>query len=110
MVKLSRFDVCLIDLEPTIGAELRKIRPCVIISPDEMNLSNLKTIIIAPVTSTIRMNYPTRISIFFDEKNGQVPLDQIRVVDRIRIIKKLGTISKTEQQNILRILHEMFEE
>lgn len=110
MVKLSRFDVCLVNLDPTIGAEIRKIRPCVIFSPNEMNYSNLQTILIAPLTSTIRENYPTRVNISFDKKSGQIALDQICVIDRIRIIKKLGMITKTEQQNILQILYEMFQE
>lgn len=108
MVEIYRFDVCFINLDPTIGAEIRKTLPCVIVSPNEMNLSNLKTILIAPLTSTIRPNYPTRTTINFNGKTGQIALDQIRVIDRIRVVKKLGTISKDEQQNTLQILQEMF--
>jgi len=105
---LKRFDVCLINLDPTISSEIRKTKPCLIVSPDEMNQSTLKTVIIAPLTSTIRENYPTRALIIFNKKQGQIALDQIRAIDRTRIIKNIGKINAPERQNVLRILQEMF--
>jgi mRNA interferase MazF len=108
MVDVKRFDVCLINLDPTIGSEIRKTRPCLIVSPDEMNQSTLKTVIIAPLTSTIRHNYPTRILVTFRTKQGQIALDQIRAVDRARIIKNIGKITAAECQDVLCILQEMF--
>lgn len=109
MVILKRFDICWVNLDPTIGSEIQKTRPCVVISPDSMNLSRLKTIIIAPLTSTIRNHFPTRVNMFFKGKQGQVALDQMRVIDRIRIIKILGHADKETQVNILHTLQIMFE-
>ena len=89
-------EVWLIDLEPTQGAEIQKTRPCLVISPDEMNL-HLQTVIIAPMTTVIRP-YPTRVPIHFQGKTGQVALDQLRAVDRQRLIRKLGTVSVNTAQ------------
>ena len=80
MVKIKRFDVFLVNLDPTIGSEIKKTRPAVIISPDSMNLSRLKTVIIAPMTSTIKDNVPTRLSIEFKDKKGQIALETIIVI------------------------------
>ncbi|MCG8374616.1 MAG: type II toxin-antitoxin system PemK/MazF family toxin [Balneolales bacterium] len=102
----NRFDVFLVALDPTLGSEIKKTRPCVIISPDEMNLF-LHTVIIAPLTST-KKNYPTRVNTRFKGKNGQVVLDQIRTVDKKRLVKKLGTASTSAQNQILSVLQEMF--
>jgi mRNA interferase MazF len=102
----KRFDVCLINLDPTIGHEIKKTRPCLIISPDEMNRF-ISTVIVAPMTTKGR-NYPTRIACTFQGKKGQIVLDQIRAVDKERLVKKLGTISKNVQSNVLNILQEMF--
>lgn len=74
VVSVERFDVCLITLDPTVGSELQKTRPCLVISPDTMNLSRLSTIIIAPMTSTIREGFPTRVRIEFQGKKGHVAL------------------------------------
>ena len=82
MVKLKRFDICLVNLDPTIGSEMKKKRPVVIISPDSMNLSRLKTIIVAPMTSTVRDGFPTRVTLNFNNKIGQIALDQVRSIDR----------------------------
>ncbi|MEX0773207.1 MAG: type II toxin-antitoxin system PemK/MazF family toxin [Balneolales bacterium] len=101
-----RFDVYLISLDPTKGSEIRKTRPCLIISPKEMN-RHIRTVIIAPMTSTIR-KYPTRITTNFLDKRGQIVLDQIRTVDKQRLIKKLGTISSSSQDKVLARLQEMF--
>jgi len=108
MVKLKRFDVCLVNMDPAIGSEIKKTRPVVIISPDSMNQSRLKTVIVAPMTSTIRDHFPTRVNTTFKSKKGQVTLDQIRTIDRSRIIKILGRISEEAQNNILNILSIMF--
>jgi mRNA interferase MazF len=103
---VRRFEVHLISLDPTKGSEIRKTRPCVIISPDEMN-KHIRTIIIAPMTSTIK-NYPTRVTTTFQGKKGQIVLDQIRTVDKSRLIKKLGSISSSAEEKVLSVLQEMF--
>src|SRR3982750_4229886 len=104
MVKIKRFDVFLVNLDPTIGSELKKTRPAVIISPDSMNLSRLKTVIIAPMTSTIKANFPTRILTEFQDKKGQIALDQLRSIDRTRMVKKLGEIEREVQIKVLDLL------
>lgn len=108
MVKLQRFDVCLVNLDPAVGSEIKKTRPVLIISPDSMNHSRLNTVIVAPMTSTIRDHFPTRIDLTFKGKKGQVALDQIRVIDRSRVIKVLGSISEAVQNNVLNTLAIMF--
>jgi mRNA interferase MazF len=90
MVEVARLDILLISLDPLQGAEIKKTRPCVVVSPDEMN-KYIKTIIIAPMTSSIK-NYPTRIPIYFEEKVKNIVLDQIRMIDKLRIVKKLGVL------------------
>ncbi len=103
---MKRFDVYLINLDPTVGREIKKTRPCLIISPDEMN-EYISTVIIAPMTSRIR-NYPSRVTCIFQGTNGQIVLDQIRTVDKIRLIKKLGVIDDQSQYEVIQILQEMF--
>ncbi len=103
---VERFDVYLIALDPTKGSEIKKTRPCLVISPDEMN-HHIRTVIIAPMTSTIK-NYPTRVTTTFQKKRGQIVLDQIRTVDKQRLIKKLGAISSSAQDKTLNVLQEMF--
>ncbi|MGD1950527.1 MAG: type II toxin-antitoxin system PemK/MazF family toxin [Leptolyngbyaceae cyanobacterium] len=105
---VKRFDVFLVNLDPTVGSEIQKTRPCVIISPDEMN-RYIATVIIAPMT-TKEKQYPTRVISQFQGKNGQIVLDQIRRVDKNRLVKKLGRISPNEQKMLLDILAEMFAE
>jgi mRNA interferase MazF len=107
-VVVKRFDVYLINLDPTIGKEIQKIRPCLIISPDEMN-DHIATVIIAPMT-TKSHDYPTRVMCRFEGKDGQIVLDQIRTVDKSRLVKKLGKINVTTQKNVLAVLMEMFAE
>lgn len=104
----KRFDVFLINLDPTVGYEIKKTRPCVIISPNEMN-RHIKTVIIAPLTTRSR-NYPTRINCQFQGTEGQVVLDQIRTVDKKRLIRKLGRLNKKTQSIITATLVEMFSE
>jgi len=105
-VVVKRFDVFLIDLDPTLGKEIQKTRPCVIVSPDEMN-RYIATVIIAPMTTQSRA-YPTRIPCQFQDKAGQIILDQIRTVDKTRLVKKLGQISPNEQKLVIDTLAEMF--
>jgi len=102
----SRFDVYLLNLDPTIGAEVTKTRPCAIISPDEMN-KHISTVIVAPMTTKGR-TYPTRVSCKFEGKNGQIALDQIQTIDKKRLIRKLGRLSKQTQESVLMVLSEMF--
>ncbi len=103
---VRRFEVHLISLDPTKGSEIKKTRPCVVISPDEMN-KHIRTVIIAPMTSTIK-NYPTRVPVTFQGKKGQIVLDQIRTVDKSRLIKNLGSVSSTAEEKVLKTLQEMF--
>ncbi len=103
----KRFDVFLVNLDPTVGREIRKARPCLIISPDEMNRF-ISTVIIAPMTTKGR-EYPTRIPCTFQGKQGHVVLDQIRTIDKFRLSRKLGRIDKPTQDKVLSILREMFE-
>ncbi len=109
MVRIKRFDVFLVNLDPTIGSEIKKKRPAVIISPDSMNLSRLKTVIIAPMTSTIKDNFPTRVMTEFKDKKGQIALEQLRAIDRSRIVQKLGVLEKETQFNVLNILAILFQ-
>jgi mRNA interferase MazF len=105
---IKRFDVYLVNIDPTVGSEIKKTRPCLVISPDEMNRW-IKTVIIAPMT-THGHSYPTRVACTFDGKAGQVVLDQIRTVDKVRLLKKLGRIDRPTQQEILSLLADMFAE
>ena len=101
-----RFDIYLVTLAPTQGSEIRKTRPCVVISPDEMN-RHIRTVIIAPMTSA-RRGYPTRVNVTFQRKKGQVVLDQIRTVDKSRLIKRLGTLSGRRAREVADVLIQMF--
>ncbi len=101
----ARNDVYLVNLDPTVGHEIKKTRPCLIVSPDEMN--TLKTVIIAPMTTVIR-DFPFRVHIQFGGKNGQVALDQTRCVDKVRLSKKLGVIDTVCAKKIYGILVEIF--
>ena len=103
---LRQYQIILVNLDPTIGSEIKKTRPCVIISPNEMN-KYLNTIVIAPMTSSSK-NYPTRIEINHDNKKGWIVLDQIRTVDRKRIIKILGNLTEKEFKKVKDVLRETF--
>lgn len=107
-VVAERFDVFLVNLDPTVGSEIKKSRPCVIISPDEMN-RYIATVIVAPMTTKGKL-YPTRVACQFEGKRGQIVLDQIRTVDKARLVKPLGQITAEEQQRVLATLAEMFAE
>lgn len=106
MVAFNRFDVFLVSLDPTKGYEINKTRPCLIISPDELN-EHVSTIIVAPMTTKGRP-YPTRVAVTFLKKEGQIVLDQIRTVDKSRLVKKMGKISAAESEEVLKILQELF--
>ena len=103
---IKRFEVYLVKLDPTVGSEIQKTRPCVVISPDEMNRF-INTIIVAPMTSKGRP-YPTRVPLKFKSKRGHVVLDQIRTVDKTRLMKKLGQVHGQTQNAVLSVLNEMF--
>ncbi len=103
---VNRFDVYLINLDPTIGSEIQKTRPCVIISPDEMN-RHIHTVIVAPMTTAGR-EYPTRIKCEFKEKKGHVVVDQIRTIDKKRLIKKLGSLDSETQSKVISVLQRLF--
>jgi mRNA interferase MazF len=104
---INRFEVFLTNLDPTVGSEIQKARPCLVISPDEINHS-LRTIIVAPMT-TRGHAYPSRVPCRFKGKRGQVVLDQIRTVDKARLIKKMGVIDAKTASNVLSVLNEMFQ-
>jgi mRNA interferase MazF len=103
---IKRFEVYLINLDPTVGSEIKKTRPCLIVSPDEMN-RYIATVIVAPMTTKGR-DYPTRVPCQFGGKAGQIVLDQIRTIDKTRLVKLLGRISAPAQKQVLAVLAEMF--
>jgi len=103
---VNRFDVYLINLDPTVGSEIQKTRPCLIISPDEMN-RHICTVIVAPMT-TAGKDYPTRVLCKFKNKKGQIVLDQIRTIDKTRLIKKLGSINPETQLEVISLLQRLF--
>ena len=101
-----RFDVCLVNLDPTIGSEIRKTRPCLVVSPDQLN-RHIRTVIVAPMT-TSRRPYPTRVPCDFAGTCGEIVLDQIRTVDRKRLVRRLGTIDEETRERVLAVVAEMF--
>ncbi len=103
---IERFGVYLVALDPTVGREIQKTRPCVVVSPDEMN-RHIRTVIVAPMT-TSGQTYPSRVACTFQRKTGQVVLDQIRTVDKTRLVRRLGAIDAKTQLRILDVLLEMF--
>ena len=102
---ITQYEVYLINLDPTIGHEIKKTRPCLVISPDEMN-NNIRTVIIAPMTSKSH-EYPTRIPVRFSRKSGWIVLDQIRTVDKVRLVKRLGRISDKEIASVKEVIKQM---
>ncbi len=105
-MEVKRFEVFLVNLDPTLGHEIKKTRPCLVISPDEMN-HFISTIIIAPMTTKSR-KYPTRVACKFKGKPGDIVLDQIRTVDKKRLVNKMGTIDLATQRKTIAVLQEMF--
>lgn len=106
VVDIERYEIYLVKLNPTIGSEIQKTRPCIVISPNEMNV--LKTVIIAPMTSK-GFDFVFRPKIKFEKKEGLVLLDQIRTIDKTRLVKKLGRVDKKTSEEISRMLVKMFE-
>ncbi len=103
---LSQYQVVLVNLDPTVGREIQKTRPCVIISPDEMN-RYLATLVIAPMTTNLKP-YPTRVAVLHDGKKGMIAIDQIRTVDKSRVIKTLGALNEEEIKTIKNLIKETF--
>ena len=105
-MELKQYQIVLVNLDPTIGSEMKKTRPCVIISPDEMN-KFLQTIVIAPMTSNSKI-YPTRVPVKHNKTKGWVVLDQIRTIDRQRIVKILDHLTEKEIYTVKSIMHEIY--
>ena len=103
---VSRGDIYLVSLNPTLGSEIRKTRPCVVVSPDELN-AHLRTFIVAPLTTGGHL-YPFRVRCHFDDKDGHVVIDQLRAVDRDRLIKRLGVLADNTLVEVLSVLQAMF--
>ncbi len=106
MEPISQYDIVLVNLDPTIGSELKKTRPCIVLSPNEMN-RYLQTIVIAPMTSSSKP-YPTRVEVQQTKTIGWVVIDQIRTIDRARIVKKFGTLSEPEIEKVKSVIQETF--
>jgi mRNA interferase MazF len=107
-VVARRFDVFLVNLDPTVGSEIRKTRPCVVIAPDQMN-EHLRTVMVAPMT-TKGLLYPSRVPCTFQGKKGQVVLDQVRTVDAVRLVRRLGRLTSAQSKSVLAVLQAMFAE
>ncbi len=105
-MKINQYKIVIVNLDPTIGSEIRKTRPCVVISPNEMN-HFLRTIVIAPLTTTLK-KYPSRIKIEFKDIKGMVAIDQIRTIDKQRIVKVVGDLNYDEVKEIKRIIEETY--
>ena len=105
-MELKQYSIILVNLDPTVGSEIKKTRPCVIISPDEMN-KYLNTVVIAPMTTNLK-KYPTRISVKHNDKEGMVAIDQIRTIDKKRILKRFDQLTKSEIKKCKEIIRETF--
>ena len=105
-MELKQYAIVLVNLDPTIGSEIRKTRPCVIISPNELN-KYLNTIVVAPMTSTLK-NYPTRVSVKHNGKKGMIAIDQIQTIDKKRIIKVFDNLNKVEIKKCKAVIKETF--
>lgn len=105
-MEINQYHIFLVNLDPTIGSEIKKTRPCVVISPNEMN-KYLNTVVIAPMTTSSK-NYPTRVKIKHVRKTGWIVIDQIRTIDKKRIIKLIGNLSKQEIEEVKSVIKETF--
>lgn len=105
-MELKQYAIVIVNLDPTIGSEIKKTRPCVIISPDEMN-RHLQTIVLAPMTTSIK-NYPTRVAVELNSTKGMIALDQIRTVDKSRLLKIIGELNSTEMMNCKAVIKETY--
>ena len=106
MDMVNRFDVYLVSLDPTQGSEIKKTRPCLVVSPEEMNKA-LNTVLIAPMTTSLK-SYPTRVRATFQGKKGDIALDQLRAIDKRRLLKRLGSVHHSAANKTLSVLQEMF--
>lgn len=105
-MEVKQYQIVLVNLDPTLGSEIQKTRPCVIISPNEIN-DNLRTVVIAPMTTTNR-KYPTRVQVNHNSQEGWVVMDQIRTIDKIRIVEKFESLTDKEIQECKRVLRETY--
>lgn len=105
-MEISQYEIVLVNLDPTIGSEIQKTRPCVVISPNEIN-HNLRTVVIAPMTTKSR-SYPTRVKVKHNNQVGWVVIDQIRTIDKVRVVKVLGNLSTSEIAACKSVLKETF--
>jgi mRNA interferase MazF len=105
-MEVKQYQIVLVNLDPTLGSEIQKTRPCVIVSPNEIN-DNLRTVVIAPMTSTSR-KYPTRVKVKHNNQEGWVVIDQIRTIDKIRVVKTFGSLSEKEIRECKRVIRETF--
>lgn len=105
-MEIKQYSIVLVNLDPTLGSEIKKTRPCVIVSPNEMN-KYLNTIVLVPMTSNLN-RYPTRVAVDHDERKGMMAIDQIRTVDKVRILKVLGKLTKNEIKACKEVLKETF--
>jgi mRNA interferase MazF len=103
---MKQYDIVIVNLNPTIGSEIKKTRPCVIVSPNEIN-NNLKTVVICPITSQSK-NYPTRINFELEGNINSIAIDQIRTVDKSRIIKNIGKLNKDTIKEVKQVTKETF--
>ncbi len=103
---MNQYDIVLVNLDQTVGSEIQKTRPCVIVSPDEIN-HNLQTLVVSPMTTTSR-KYPTRVEVKHNEKSGWIAIDQIRTIDKVRVIKTLGKLNKNEIREVKSVIKETF--
>ena len=106
MEQINQYDIVLVNLDPTIGSEMKKTRPCVVISPNEMN-KYLQTIVVAPMTSNSKP-YPTRVEVKHNSRKGWIAIDQIRTIDRIRIVKRFETLTDKEIKDVKNVIQETF--
>jgi mRNA interferase MazF len=105
-MEVKQYQIVLVNLDPTLGSEIQKTRPCVIVSPNEIN-DNLQTVVIAPMTSASR-KYPTRVKVKHNNQEGWVVIDQIRTIDKIRVVKKFGSLTEKEILECKRVIRETF--
>jgi mRNA interferase MazF len=105
-MEVKQYQIILVNLDPTLGSEIQKTRPCVIVSPNEIN-DNLRTVVIAPMTSTSR-KYPTRVKVKHNSLESWIVIEQIRTIDKIRIIKMLGLLTEKEIHECKRVIRETF--
>lgn len=103
---MNQYDIVLVNLDPTAGSDIQKTRPCVIVSPNEIN-HNLQTLVVSPMTATSR-KYPTRVEVKHHGKIGWIAIDQIRTIDKVRVIKTLGTLNKSEIREVKSVIKETF--